>query len=274
MSRGIRSPLNWQGSKRWLVPLMRKLYAPYRDAMFVEMFAGGASLTFGLLPSKAWLNDINPALVNFYRWLQRGLKLVHITPECSERRFYAYRKRLHELLRNGMGHTMEAAELFYWLSKYSFGGGISRVHGGLPNPSFGGCGERKRGKATWDLTHYAPLMKGYIITNLDFRQMQIPGGAFVYADPPYWDVDTSYGKYDFSWQDHVDLASKLSEHDGPVVISNQGTPEVAELYGDYGFKVTILPVYRNLGTVKGRKAYQPEVLATKNIPLGQDTPQV
>ena len=43
-----------------------------RARRLVEPFCGGLAVALGLKPAAALLNDANPHLVNFYRWLQRG----------------------------------------------------------------------------------------------------------------------------------------------------------------------------------------------------------
>ena len=43
------------------------------DRRLVEPFCGGLAVALGLGPARALLNDANPHLVNFYRWIKRGL---------------------------------------------------------------------------------------------------------------------------------------------------------------------------------------------------------
>ncbi|CAG0971204.1 partial Modification methylase DpnIIA, partial [Anaerolineae bacterium] len=73
----LKPPLKWAGGKRWLVPRLQLLWEvhlkQYPEARLVEPFCGGLAVTLGLQPERALLNDINPHLINFYRWLQKGL---------------------------------------------------------------------------------------------------------------------------------------------------------------------------------------------------------
>ena len=71
--RGLRPPLKWAGGKRWLVPHLRSLWEPYQSRRLVEPLCGGLAVTLGLRPGRALLNDINFHLINFFRWLQKGL---------------------------------------------------------------------------------------------------------------------------------------------------------------------------------------------------------
>src|SRR3954470_7665676 len=69
----LRPPLKWAGGKRWQIPHLRPLWERHAHRRLVEPFCGGLAVALGLKPSAALLNDANPHLINFYRWLQRGL---------------------------------------------------------------------------------------------------------------------------------------------------------------------------------------------------------
>src|SRR5436309_2482907 len=71
----LRPPLKWAGGKRWQLPYLRPLWKAHSDRRLVEPFAGGLAVTLGLLPERALINDVNPHLVNFYRWLKRGFRI-------------------------------------------------------------------------------------------------------------------------------------------------------------------------------------------------------
>ena len=66
-------PLKWAGGKRWQIPYLRPLWAAHASRRLVEPFCGGLAVTMGLLPEHALINDINPHVINFYRWLKRAL---------------------------------------------------------------------------------------------------------------------------------------------------------------------------------------------------------
>ena len=73
------------------------------------------------MPATALLNDANPHLVNFYRWLQRGLR-ADLEMANDEALFYKHRDRFNGLLASGKGTTREAAALFYYLNRTGFNG--------------------------------------------------------------------------------------------------------------------------------------------------------
>src|SRR5947207_12569242 len=71
----LRPPLKWAGGKRWQLPNLRPLWQAQSHRRLVEPFAGGLAVSLGLRPKSALLNDINPHVINFYRWLKRGLQI-------------------------------------------------------------------------------------------------------------------------------------------------------------------------------------------------------
>src|ERR1041385_5252848 len=114
-------PLKWAGGKRWLVPHLLPIWKDHSHRRLVEPFCGGLAVTVSLLPERALLNDGNPHLINFYRWLARGLE-VEIPMENKEAQFYIHRARFNELLRSGHGQSAEAAALFYYLNRTGYNG--------------------------------------------------------------------------------------------------------------------------------------------------------
>src|SRR5262245_9168277 len=70
-SARIRPPLKWAGGKRWQLPHLRPIWEAHAPRRLVEPFCGALSVTLGLMPRHALLNDVNPHVVNFFRWLQR-----------------------------------------------------------------------------------------------------------------------------------------------------------------------------------------------------------
>jgi hypothetical protein len=43
---GLRPPLKWAGGKRWLVPHLKKLWAPHDHRRLVEPLCGGLAVTW------------------------------------------------------------------------------------------------------------------------------------------------------------------------------------------------------------------------------------
>ncbi len=254
-----KPPLKWAGGKRWLVPLLRALWEPFRNRRLVEPLCGGLAVTIGLQPERALLNDINPHLISFYRWLKRGL-VAAIEMRNDEALFYAHRTRFNQLIQQGEETSQEAAELFYYLNRTGFNGLCRFNAKGEYNVPFG---RYQRISYTTDFTAYVDVFAGWEFTCGSFDKIPFMAGDFIYADPPY-DVEfTKYSKEGFSWSDQVRLAGFLAGHPGPVVLSNQATPRIAKLYSGLGFELHTLSAPRRISCT-GDRTPADEVLALKD----------
>ena len=256
----LTPPLKWAGGKRWQVPHLRPIWEPYARRRLVEPFCGGLAVTLGLLPDRAVLNDANPHLVNFYRWLQAGLT-TDLRVENNERLFYRHRARFNALVAASQANGAEAAALFYYLNRTGFNG-LCRFNGkGEFNVPFG---RYKRIGYRHDFSKYRETFAGWTFTSGDFEHVRLTRDDFVYADPPY-DVEfTSYSKGGFSWDDQERTAEWLSRHKGPVVLVNQATSRIEQLYRQLGYDVRFLDAPRRISCT-GDRTPAKEILATRNL---------
>jgi DNA adenine methylase len=122
-----RPPLKWAGGKRWQVQHLRPYWEPHKNRRLVEPFCGGLAVTLGLNPKTALLNDVNPHVINLYRWLKKGLDLS-IAMENASTAYYAARVRFNHLLETGESESAEAAALFYYLNRTGYNG-LCRFNG-------------------------------------------------------------------------------------------------------------------------------------------------
>ncbi len=256
----LRPPLKWAGGKRWQVPLLQSLWAPHRHRRLVEPFCGGLAVPLGLDPADALLNDLNPHLVNFYRWLQRGLS-VEVPLENAEASYYANRNRFNALLDDNRGDTAEAAALFYYLNRTGYNGLCRFNRANRFNVPFG----RYRSiRYASDFEAYRNVLGRWTFSCVEFDAMPILPSDFVYADPPY-DVEfRQYAARGFAWSDQVRTAEFLAAHRGPVVLANQATPRILDLYRATGYDLRLLDAPRRI-SCNGNRACVQEVLATRNL---------
>lgn len=251
-------PLKWAGGKRWQLPFLARLWQPHRR--LVEPFAGGLAVSLGLRPRAALLNDINPHVINFYRWLRRGLEIK--TPMLNSRTSYdRSRERFNDLIRRELSGSSESAALFYYLNRTGYNGLCRFNQKGEYNVPFG---KHKSIRYMHDFSQYAQIFKRWSFLSGDFERLPLEASDFIYADPPY-DVDfTSYAKDGFTWEDQVRTAEWLARHPGPVILSNQATPRIVRLYRKLGFKLKFLIAPRMI-SCNGDRTPAREVLATKNL---------
>jgi DNA adenine methylase len=257
---GLGPPLKWAGGKRWQLPHLKPLWQPHSHRRLVEPFCGGLAVALGLQPQAALLNDVNPHLINFYKWLKQGLK-VSAELRNHEATFYKQRERFNSLLRERMAETAEAASLFYYLNRTGYNGLCRFNSRGEFNVPFG----QYTSISYVDEFHsYRELFENWEFTSGDFASLKLRKTDFVYADPPY-DVEfTAYSQGGFSWDDQVRTAEVLARHAGPVVLVNQATGRISALYRRLHYRIGYLDAPRRI-SCNGDRTPAREIIATRNL---------
>jgi DNA adenine methylase len=261
-NEALSPPLKWAGGKRWLVPILRELWLPYQRFRLVEPFVGGMAVALGLQPAKALLNDLNPHLINFYIWLQRGLT-IDIPLENDAQYYYGCRQRFNQLIRERKASSAEAARLFYFMNRTGYNGLCRFNNSNQFNVPFG---RYKTINYIKDFAPYISALRNFQFVSTDFTQLPTNSNDLIYADPPY-DVEfTKYSANDFKWHDQVRLAEWLSNHPGPVIASNQATDRIVDLYRSVGFSIQLLDAPRRIACNGDRKPAK-EILAYKGLSM-------
>jgi len=257
----LTPPLKWAGGKRWQVPHLRPLWLRHQHRRLVEPFCGGLAVALGLEPARALLNDANPHVINFYRWLQRGLRPTGVTMRNDEATYYANRDRFNALVQAGKHASQEGAALFYYLNRTGYNGLCRFNARGMFNVPFG---RYKTIGYARDFVAYKDTLSSWVFTTGDFEAIALRDDDFVYADPPY-DVDfTAYSRGGFCWNDQERTAAWLARHSGPVILVNQATPRIEQLYRDLGYALTSVAAPRRISCTGDRTPAR-EVIATRNL---------
>jgi len=256
----LRPPLKWAGGKRWQIPHLRPLWEPHSHRRLVEPFCGGLAVALGLQPSRALLNDANPHLIHFYRWVKRGLK-IQIPMKNQESAFYGHRTRFNQLLDEGHEGSAEAAALFYYLNRTGYNGLCRFNQQGRFNVPFG---RYARISYRHDFDEYRTTLTRWRFLNRDVIEVPTAPTDFIYADPPYDVPFTQYTKAGFRWSQQVESATWLANHSGPVVLTNQATDRIVRLYERLGFTLRFLRAPRMISCTGERRTVR-EVLATRNL---------
>jgi DNA adenine methylase len=253
-------PLKWAGGKRWQLPRLRALWQAHAHRRLVEPFCGGLAVTIGLRPARALLNDVNPHVMNFYRWVARGLTIP--PPLVNTRReYYRCRDRFNALLAHGESDSAEAARLFYYLNRTGYNGLCRFNRSGLFNVPFGRYAHINY---RYEFGDVATVIGRCELSCASFETLPLDADDFVYADPPY-DVEfTHYSQGGFGWDQQRRAAEWLAAHRGPVVLSNQATPRITSLYRDLGYQLTFLDAPRRISCT-GDRSPAAEVLAVRNL---------
>jgi len=261
LAQRVRPPLKWAGGKRWQLPHIIPYWQPKRYRRLVEPFCGGLAVALGLLPDNALLNDINPHLINFYVQLKRGF-VSALMAKNDEAFFYARRQDFNELLKSGKAESKEAAELFYYLNRTGYNGLCRFNQSGEFNVPFG---RYKRITYRVDFREYRDLFANWEFTNLHFNELDLHEHDFIYADPPYDVQFRHYSQGGFGWHEQEATAMWLSKHPGPVILVNQATERIIDLYQGLGFRLEFLDAPRRI-SCNGDRTPAPEVMAIRNLP--------
>ncbi len=261
----LKPPLKWAGGKRWLLPYLRPIWQTHKKRRLVEPLCGGLAVSFGLMPRQALLNDANPYVINFYRWVKQGLEIT-IPMRNESKMFYEHRGRFNSLVTSGHADSKEAAELFYYLNQTAFNGLCRLNRRGEFNVPFG---RRERINYRRSFEEHKEAVKDWDFTIGDFGDVLVKAGDLVYADPPYHVGFNHYSSNGFPWEDQIRLAKWLTGHEGPVILSNHATERIVELYRAMDFSLHYVDGPRRISCTGDRTAVR-EVIATKEIKWGAD----
>ena len=258
--RKLSPPLKWAGGKRWFLPTFKEFWRPFQQYRLVEPFAGGLAIALGIMPAVALLNDINPHLINFYRQVQKGLR-ISLPMANDKMMYYQHRERFNELIRQELFETAEAASLFYYLNRTGYNGLCRFNKQGFFNVPMG---RYKRINYVTDFSPYMPAFKNWKFSSQDFAQTTIDERDFIYADPPYDGDFTDYSAGGFDWNDQQRLANWLAEQTVPTIISNLATPRIEAMYQQLGFTLQYLTAPRRIAS-NGNRMPAKELIAFNNI---------
>lgn len=242
---------NYFGGKfSWLEHLYKEF--PSSFIHLVDLFGGSfvVSLNYpGNVIKTA--NEINEDITNFFEVLRNNeqelLYLLELTP-CS--------KLEYERCFNVSEDKIERARQFYVRVRQSFFGlGVQRKNKGWHMAKttvncHGGETVSRWNNGLVKLHEVATAIRKNIqITNLDYVDCIDTidfEGAFFYCDPPYpKDSRASFNdyKFEFSDEDHYNLASKLKSIKGKAMVSGYDCSLLNTLYNDW--RKVKFPVKKN-----------------------------
>lgn len=175
-----------------------------RERVFVSLFCGSCAIESKVNADVKILNDKHPYLIAMWRALQDGW----IPPDEISKEQYKYIKE----------HKDENMALSGFVGfGCSFGG---KWFGGLASNKRGDNYCRRANKSV--LKDMGGLQNATFLC-LDYKDVEIPQGAIVYADPPY-DNTTGYSLGDFDSNEFWGYVRKLSETN-IVLISEEKAPD-------------------------------------------------
>ncbi|GAA4357954.1 DNA adenine methylase [Kangiella marina] len=241
---------------------MQVLWKLSEKKRLVEPFSGGMAISLGISPDKALINDINKHVINFYRCVKNDLR-INIKMINDEAYYYKARERFNNLIKREEENTELAASLFYYLNRTGYNGLIRFNRSGLYNVPFG---RYKKINYRREFSDIQSVIKDWNFSSKDYSKVRINKSDFVYIDPPYDVQFTSYSGNEFGWKEQERVVNHFDKYDCPLVISNQATERVVELYKDYGYKVFLIDAPRMI-SCDGNRTRAQEVLAIRNMSI-------
>lgn len=238
--------LKWVGGKSQLLPDLRGLF-PSDYNRYFEPFLGGGAVYFDLRPKKAYLNDINAALVATYLTIKkRPRKVISELAKLQEsyrRKSMVSREEMYYAIRHEYNQlsasNIKKCIYLVFLNKTGYNGMYRENSKGEFNIPFGKY-ESPRILDEENLLAASSLLKSAVISSSSFSTVvrKAKRGDLIYFDPPYHPINetskfTNYSVDGFSETDQIalrDLFIELHRKKCFLMLSNSYTPFVRELY--------------------------------------------
>ena len=266
--------IKWVGGKHGNLAHIRKLLPPTYNKYY-EPFLGGGAVLLDLCPEEAVVNDINPELINMYIQVRDNVEDViedlAVLDSWHEHRDdpKGYYYKIREDFNSNLGDDipMQAARFIY-LNKHCFNG-LYRVNSkGEFNVPFNG----KLTGGSFDADHLRAVSKqlqGVLFQCTDFEitvRDALPGDL-IYFDPPY-DYEDEAGFVDYAkggWSRETTtrlklLCDQLVDRGCYVLVSNNSTTFVRDLFTDDRYSIIEIPARRAINRNGAGRGPVPEVI--------------
>ena len=256
---------------------------------YIDPFVGGGAVLFHMLKkhpnfNRVIINDINPALINCYRIIQRNPKQLIAGLRDLESQYYAYQTRedrvtLYTRIRDAYNapnfdrDSLQAAILFMFLNKTCFNGLYRENKTGAFNVPIGSyvrptiCNEKIIQSAHQTLQGVTILCEDYrrVLRHINWEE-----NNFFYFDPPYRPLlgatnFNDYSRNDFGDKQQEELAefcNLIHQNGGKFLLSNSDSEiepgvnyfERLYLHEGYVFEKIFAPRYINAYVSKRENA--------------------
>lgn len=269
----MKSPLKWVGGKTWAIKIVENLYAPHRHKRFVDLTLGGGAVPLALQPDEVLANDINPDLINFWKWLASDSEWSFLEEVGNNSESYYDLRSKFNFYKNEPEYREYCAEAFWWLNRLCYNG-LWRVNNtkGEFNVPFG----KYKSITRLNVKPYKQVLKNWEFTVGSYDDICVNNfgdipvndeSDFIYVDPPYWNTFKNYAQSGFTWANQVELADYLASFKvSPVVAFNSNCDEITQLYIQRGFNIQLIAGRKDsLASKVGSRKQKYELLITKNI---------
>ena len=248
--------IKWVGGKTQLLDEIKKIITPelLEDHLYYEPFCGGAAVAFDLEHSLTVINDLNSELIHMYRVIRDKPEELISELKCFQNShntefYYRVRNLDRTDTLSRMTDIVKAARTIY-LNKTCFNG-LYRVNSkGQFNSPIGRTASGKTPDIVQEdlIREMSKFLQNVLISNLSYSQVVAGAkdGDVIFFDPPY-DTDEAiksdgfvgYQKEGWTRKDLEELkmiCDELSIRGCKIVLTNNDTEFVRELFKDYNFK--------------------------------------
>jgi DNA adenine methylase len=264
----IKRPLVRYYGGKWAIASWILSFIPSHK-IYVELFGGGGSILLRKARSFSEIyNDLDTEIVNLFRIVRdRGNELkekLYVTPYSRDEYMVSFKKTNDKLeqarrtvIRSFFGFGTVAILCNEEESYPGFKSNI-KISGTPPGPTWQNYPEA--------MTALIERLRGVIIENrpaLDLIPIHDSANTVFYVDPPYLPSVRCSGKdyrYEMSESDHIELAERLKEAKGAVLISGYPSKLYDVLYQGW--------IRREKKTHANGHGKRIEVLWMKGIDLG------
>ena len=252
----MKPVIKWPGGKtqllKELLPLIKNNLKP--GSTFYEPFAGGLAVTLALEHPNTVVNDLNSELINMYKVIRDNPEELISELKCFQNshnnEFYYHVRNLDRTdMLSRMSDVIKAARTIY-LNKTCFNG-LYRVNSkGYFNSPIGRTSSGKTPDIVQEelIREMSRFLKSVQFHNGDYKECLAgaTAGDVVFFDPPY-DTDEAiksegfvgYQKEGWTRKDLEELkmiCDELSIRGCKVILTNNDTEFVRELFKDYNFR--------------------------------------
>ncbi|WP_083370037.1 DNA adenine methylase [Chromobacterium sphagni] len=245
--KAFSTPLRYPGGKGKFAHFVKQVFEAndLLDGHYVEPYAGGAGVALELLfheyASRIYINDIDPAIFAFWEsaihHTEDICRLIHDTPVTMDNWH-----KMKGILSNIEQHSMlEVALATFFLNRTN--------RSGILNAGVIG-GKAQSGKWKLDVRYNKEDLIRRIeligrfqdrinVYNLDAVSLiteitpSLPEKTLIYLDPPYYIKGSGLYRNFYNHDDHVQIATALSNVSHPWIVSYDDTKEIREIYQDY-----------------------------------------
>ncbi len=263
--------VKWVGGKRQLLDDFTPLF-PRHVTSYCEPFLGGGAVLFKLQPDIAYVNDINPELIQMYEVIRDNVdELIIALGEHPNEEDHFYnvrdwdrdRKQYRQLTK-----VQRAARIIY-LNKTCYNGLFRVNNAGEFNTPFGHYKNPNIVNAPTLKAVSAYFQKAQLtFRSVDYAEVltHVAKETFVYLDPPYDPVSdtanfTGYAKGGFDRSEQIRLrqcCDELNWRGIKFMLSNSATDFIKKQYAAYN--ITIVKAKRAINSNAAKRGQVDEVV--------------